>query len=93
MSTTLNWEHYYPEEPGEPEEYTADSEDRTYIVRTFHPAEHDGDVRLPRPAHEYPADCWILIRWVGDTTKGPHQLFDNLGDALLAAQTIEDREL
>jgi hypothetical protein len=87
MATALHWDHWT--ESDGPDQYTAESGDRSYIVREFSPAAHDGDPRLDMHDDRYRSQCWELIPLMGDNQRRG-LLYDELGDALLAAQTIED---
>jgi hypothetical protein len=85
---TLQWTKDEAAEGGLPEQYIAESGDRSYIIRIFHPAAHDRDPLLVM--HDDVSQCWSLRTWVGNHTRGPLRLFDSLNAALFAAQDEED---
>jgi len=70
--------------------FYADSGDRTYIVRPFSPAAHDGDPSLTMvDPDRYISEAWGLRVWIGNDTKGPIRLFSDAGFAKIAAEEIE----
>jgi len=73
------------------EQYSADSGDRTYIVGVFNVGAYDGDPTLTMYDDRYRSTCWSLTTRVGNVTRGPVRLFDDLSSALLAAQDAEDK--
>ena len=86
--TTLHWKH---DTRGD-EQYVAKVGDRCYIVRVFAPAAHDGDPKLTMYDDRYRSSGWVLIVWHGNDTKGLAWIFDNLADALIAAQDAADTD-
>lgn len=72
------------------QQYSADSGDRTYIVRLFNVGAYDGDPTVTMYDHRYRSTCWSLTTRVGVSTRNPVRLFDDLSGALLAAQDAED---
>jgi hypothetical protein len=87
--TTLQWN----EDQGDDgrAHYTADVDDRYYSIGPFDAGARDGDLKLTIHDGRYRSECRGLIQWVGNMTRGLVPLFDTLGDALLAAQSIEDQ--
>ena len=72
------------------EQYSADSGNRTYIVRLFNVGAHDGDPTLTMYDDRYRSTCWSLTTRVGIATRNPVRLFGDLSSALFAAQVAED---
>lgn len=72
------------------EQYSADSGNRTYIVRLFNVGAYDGDPTLTMYDDRYRSTCWSLTTRVGIVTRNPVRLFNDLSSALFAAQVAED---
>jgi hypothetical protein len=72
------------------EQYSADSGNRTYIVRLFNVGAYDGDPTLTMYDDRYRSTCWSLTTRVDIATRNPVRLFNDLSSALFAAQVAED---
>ena len=72
------------------EQYSADSGNRTYIVRLFYVGAYDGDPTLTMYDDRYRSTCWSLTTRVGSVTRNRVRLFNDLSSALFAAQVAED---
>ena len=53
------------------EQYSADSGNRTYIVRLFNVGAYDGDPTLTMYDDRYRSTCWSLTTQVGIVTRNP----------------------
>jgi hypothetical protein len=72
------------------EQYSADSGNRSYIVRLFNVGAYDGDPTLTMYDNRYRSTCWSLTTHVGTVARNPVRLFNDLSSALFAAQLAED---
>ncbi|MBV8863133.1 MAG: hypothetical protein JO082_06435 [Mycobacterium sp.] len=72
------------------QQYSAESDNRTYVVRLFEVGAYDGDPTLTIYDDLYRSTCWSLTTLVGTVTRNPVRLFNDLSSALIAAQAADD---